>query len=67
MAGRHALSEDQARWLLVLAARKKSVLSMTVPRPVEVLLLSRGLVASVHGQLRTTPEGKSELLRLMFP
>ncbi len=66
MAGNSELTEDESKWLLVLASPKKSFVAKTVPRRIQDLLLAKGLVAIVHGSPRTTTEGKAALVRAMF-
>ena len=66
MTGIHKLSEDESKWLLVLASSKKSFVAKTMPRAIQNLLLEKGLIAIVQGFPRTTTEGKAELVRVMI-
>lgn len=62
----HALTDEQAKWLLVLAIPKKSAIAMTIPRGVQSALVEKGLIRVVHGLPRATQEGKAELLQRML-
>lgn len=66
MTGNHGLTEDERKWLLVLATPRKTFLAKTVPRAVHSALLANGLIAIVHGLPRATTEGKAELVRLIL-
>ena len=66
MAGRHSLTEEQEKWLLVLATPKKAAVAMTIPRAVQLSLMQKGLIQIIHTLPRATAEGKAELLRVMM-
>ena len=66
MAALHSLTEEQVKWLLILATPKKSALAMNMPNEVQIELVERGFVRILHALPRATAEGKAELMRLMF-
>lgn len=60
------LSDEEKKWLLILANHKKGSLCSTMPRLVQVNLMQRGFALLARGVPRVSLEGKAALLRFIL-
>lgn len=59
------LTDEEKKWLLVLAHKKPS-LSASMPRLVQIALMERGFALVANGVPRISAKGKTALLKVIL-